>query len=67
MTSSTDAHEMAESGVAAHALLFEPLTLPDLTIKNGAWLSARCQHMVTVEDGVGIWCISAHERRAGPG
>lgn len=34
MTSSTDAQEMAESGVAAHALLFEPLTLHDLTIKT---------------------------------
>ena len=34
MTSSTDAQEMAESGVAAHALLFEALTLHDLTIKN---------------------------------
>ena len=67
MTSSTDAQEMAESGVAAHALLFEPLTLHDLTIKNRTWLSLMCQHMVTVEDGVGIWCISAHERGAGPG
>lgn len=54
MTSSTDAQEMAESGVAAHALLFEPLTLHDLTIKNRTWLSLMCQHMVTVEDGVGI-------------
>jgi hypothetical protein len=67
MTSSTDAQEMAKSGVAAHALLFEPLTLHDLTIENRTWLSPMCQHMVTVEDGVGIWCISAHERRAGLG
>ena len=64
---SADAQEMAESGVAAQTLLFEPLTLHDLTIKNRTWLSLMCQHMVTVEDGVGIWCISAHERGAGPG
>jgi hypothetical protein len=43
MTSSTDAQEMAESGVAAHALLFEPLTLHDLRIKNRTWLSPMCQ------------------------
>ncbi len=67
MTSSTDAQEMAESGVAAHALLFEPLTLHDLTIKNRTRLSPMCQHVVTAEDGVGTWCISTHERRAGPG
>ena len=52
MTSSADAQEMAESGVAAQALLFEPLTLHDLTIKNRTWLSLMCQHMVTVEDAL---------------
>ncbi|WP_375424458.1 NADH:flavin oxidoreductase/NADH oxidase [uncultured Friedmanniella sp.] len=34
------------------ALLFEPLTLRDLTVANRVWLAPMCQYSVTAEDGV---------------
>ena len=34
------------------ALLFEPITLRDLTIRNRAWLAPMCQYSVVERDGV---------------
>ncbi|MGI5951590.1 MAG: NADH:flavin oxidoreductase/NADH oxidase [Brooklawnia sp.] len=47
------------------SLLFEPITLGELTVPNRIWLSPMCQYSVTARDGVpGDWHLAHYGARA---